>query len=120
MGSKRSLTTDRPPPAEYAGAVSDPYETMISTSGLGRMARALDVVDEHAELNHRYRRLIAESRQTLRSEQIRLTQARGVAKKLMVLVKAGGEQFRCVLEPTAQHTVDDGLAQADELVYDTA
>lgn len=82
------------------------------------MAAALAVVDEHAEINHRYRKLLHDSQQLLASEEIRLTQARGIAKKLMVLVKAAGPGFRGELSVAEDTAVTAGLDQARELVYD--
>ncbi|MEV0085582.1 hypothetical protein [Saccharopolyspora sp. NPDC050642] len=95
----------------------DPYFVLVSTAELADLASALDVVDDRAELNHRYRKLIADSRQVLAAEEIRLTQARGLAKRLMVLVKAAGPDFRDGLPETARAALDAGLAQADALVF---
>lgn len=92
-------------------------DEQVPTSELSRLAAALDVVDARAELNHRYRRLITDSREALAAPRVRLTQARGLAKKLMVLVKAAGPEFRDGLPAAEQVAVRDGLAQADELVY---
>src|SRR3979409_1015692 len=60
-----------------------PYHVQVPTDVLGRLAGALDVVDQYAELNHRYRKLIRDSREVLGAERIRLTQARGVAQRLL-------------------------------------
>ncbi|WP_243790162.1 hypothetical protein [Saccharopolyspora gloriosae] len=92
-------------------------DEQVPTAELARLAAALDVVDARAELNHRYRRLITDSRAALATPQVRLTQARGIAKKLMVLVKAAGPEFRDGLPPAEQAALRDGLAQADELIY---
>ncbi|MDR7302426.1 hypothetical protein [Haloactinomyces albus] len=89
----------------------------MPTAELSRLAEALTVVDRHAELNHRYRKLIHDSRTLLANEDVRLTQARGMAKKLMVLVRAAGTDFRETLAPRNREVLDAGLAQADELVY---
>ncbi|RCW46811.1 hypothetical protein DFQ14_101150 [Halopolyspora algeriensis] len=97
--------------------VDDPYHVRMPTAGLSRLAEALNVVDEHAELNHRYRKLIHDSRELLVGEEVRLTQARGMAKKLMVLVRAAGTDFRECLTARNREVLDAGLAQADELVY---
>lgn len=99
--------------------VSEPSEQQVATAELSRLAAALDVVDARAELNHRYRKLITDSRQALAARQVRLTQARGIGKKLMVLVKAAGPEFRTALDETEAAAIDAGLAQADELVYGT-
>lgn len=103
----------------YSGVVDDPYRTRTPTAGLSRLAGALDVVDEHADLNHRYRKLIHDSRQLLTGEDVRVTQARGMAKKLMVLVRAAGADFRAGLTVRDRDALDAGLAQADELVHGT-
>ncbi|PKW12955.1 hypothetical protein [Saccharopolyspora spinosa] len=95
----------------------DPYFVLVSTAELADLASALDVIDGHAELNHRYRKLIADSRQVLAADEIRLTQARGLAKRLMVLVKAAGPGFRDGLPEVARTALDVGLAQADALVF---
>ncbi|MBA8827066.1 hypothetical protein FHX42_004450 [Saccharopolyspora lacisalsi] len=97
----------------------DPYFVRVTTAELSRLAEALNVVDEHAELNHRYRKLIHDSRQQLDAEEVRLTQARGMAKKLMVLVRAAGQGFRDDLGAAERASLDAGLSQADELVYGT-
>lgn len=97
--------------------MQDPYQVQVATTRLSRLAGALDVVDAHADLNHRYRRLITDSRQSLAAEEIRLTQARGIAKKLMVLVKAAGTGFADGLDAADRKALEAGLAQADELVY---
>ena len=86
---------------------------------LGRLAGALDVVDQYAELNHRYRKLIRDSREVLGAEGIRLTQPRGMAKRLMVLVKAAGPQLPAGSGRRQRDVLQDGLEQADELVYGT-
>lgn len=100
-----------------SATVQDPYQVQVATTRLSRLAGALDVVDAHADLNHRYRRLITDSRQSLAAEEIRLTQARGIAKKLMVLVKAAGTGFADGLDAADREALEAGLAQADELVY---
>ena len=100
-----------------ASVDEDPYHVQVSTEGLRPLAGALDVVDRHADLNRRYRALLGDSRAVLRSERIRLTQARGVAKRLMVLVKAAGPELREVLADRERDALEDGLRQADELVY---
>ena len=99
--------------------MSDAYYETVATSELARLANALEIVDRRAELNRRYRKLIHDSRALLAQPTVRLTQARGIAKKLMVLVKAAGTTFRDELEPQQAHVLDDGLAQANELVYET-
>lgn len=99
----------------------DPYQVRVPTDRLCPLERALDVVDRHAELNHRYRKLIHDSREMLAASDVRLTQARGMAKKLMVLVRAAGEGFRETLSPEQRAELEAGLTQADDLVYgDTA
>lgn len=91
----------------------------MATAELARLAAALEVVDSRAELNHRYRKLITDSRAVLARPRIRLTQARGIGKKLMVLVKAAGPDFRAELPDSERAAVDEGLEQADELVRST-
>lgn len=102
------------------GVTDDPYYELVATTELDRLAAAMRLVEQYNELNHRYQRLIAESRRQLDSERVRLTQARGMAKKLMVLTKASGDDLRDKLDPTQRDTLDAGLAQADELVYGPA
>ncbi|QUH05235.1 hypothetical protein HUO13_34650 [Saccharopolyspora erythraea] len=97
--------------------MSDPYFVLVETSELRGLVGALDVVDERAELNHRYRKLIADSRRVLEGPQVRLTQARGIAKRLMVLVKAAGPGFADGLDERERAALEDGLAQADSLVH---
>ncbi|MGH3434998.1 MAG: hypothetical protein ACRDRN_00860 [Sciscionella sp.] len=97
----------------------DPYCTEVATSGLTRLSSALDVVAQHANLNDRYRRLIDDSQRMLGTEQIRLTQARGIAKKLVVLHRAAGPQLRAELTDIDRDALNAGLAQADELIYRT-
>jgi hypothetical protein len=97
--------------------VRDPYFVLVSTAELADLAGALNVVDGHAELNHRYRKLIADSRQTLAGREIRLTQARGLAKRLMVLVKAAGPNFHDELPDKPRAALDAGLAQANALIF---
>ena len=77
------------------------------------------VLDQHAELNRRYRKLVDESQQQLAADEVRLTQARGMAKKLMVLVKAAGEDMRGQLSTAERDALDAGMTQANELVYGT-
>ncbi|KAA5833371.1 hypothetical protein ABT337_19655 [Saccharopolyspora hirsuta] len=96
----------------------DPYFVQVSTAELADLRRALEVVDQHAELDHRYRRMLADSQRTLTAEEIRLTQARGLAKRLLVLVKAAGPDFRSTLPAAAQAALDTGSAQANALIYD--
>lgn len=99
--------------------MSDPYFVPVATAELTRLSSALDVLDQHAQLNHRYRKLITDSREILAAERIRLTQARGIAKKLMVLVKAAGPDFRTILNASDREALEAGLTQADELIYGT-
>ena len=99
--------------------MSDPDGETVATSELARLSNALEVVDRQAELNHRYRKLIHDSRALLARRQVRITQARGIAKKLMVLVRAAGSNFREQLDEQQVRALDDGLAQANELVYET-
>ncbi|CAM06045.1 hypothetical protein A8924_7243 [Saccharopolyspora erythraea NRRL 2338] len=96
--------------------MGDPYFVLVETSELGGLVGALDVVDERAELNHRYRKLIADSRQVLEGPRVRLTQARGIAKRLMVLVKAAGPGFADGLGERERAALEEGLAQAESLV----
>ena len=94
----------------------DPYFELVPTAELGRLAAAMQLVDSHADLGAR-RRLVDDSQRQLAGEQVRLTQARGIAKKLMVLVKACGDDLRGKLNETQRDTLDAGLTQADELVF---
>lgn len=100
--------------------MTDPYQAGVDTRELARLARAMQIIDEQAELNHRYRKLVRESRQVLDTEQIRLTQARGVAKKLMVLAKAAGSSLTERLPRADRDALAAGLAEADELVHGAA
>jgi hypothetical protein len=88
----------------------------VATSRLSGLAEALRVVDAHADLNRRYRKLIDDSRQALDGSEIRLTQARGIAKKLLVLTKAAGEDLLTGLSQQERDRLDTGLAQARELI----
>ncbi|KEI45256.1 hypothetical protein [Saccharopolyspora rectivirgula] len=97
--------------------MSDPYQVQIRTSELTGLAAALDVVAEHAELNHRYHKLIDDSRRALAAEEVRLTQARGIAKRLMVLVKAAGPNFADTLPEQSRQALNDGLMRANDLVF---
>ena len=99
-------------------AVPDPYFVPVATAELADLRGALDVVDEHADLNHRYRKLIADSRQTLAADEIRLTQARGLAKRLLVLVKAAGPTFRDDLDEPSRRALEAGLTQANTLIFE--
>ncbi|MFR9731365.1 hypothetical protein ACL03H_19230 [Saccharopolyspora sp. MS10] len=94
-------------------------EEQVPTAELSRLATALDVLDERAALNHRYRRLITDSRAALATPRIRATQARGIAKKLMVLARAAGPGFPDDLPEPERAALRSGLAQADELVFHT-
>ena len=94
-------------------------EELVPSPELSRLAAALDVLDKHAELNHRYRRLITDSRSALSAPLLRTTQARGIGKKLLVLVKAAGPGFPDTLAAADRTALEDGLAQADELVFHT-
>jgi hypothetical protein len=98
--------------------VLDPYAP-VATVGLSHLAKALDVLSVHADLNHRYRKLMHDSRQVLGGEEIRRTQARGIAKKLLVLAKAAGPDFRAGLPATDRDLLDAGLAQANELISES-
>ncbi|GAA2809838.1 hypothetical protein [Saccharopolyspora taberi] len=97
--------------------MQDPYFVQVATGELADLLGALDVV-AGADLNDRYRKLITDSRRALEAEQIRLTQARGIAKRLMVLVKAAGPDFRDGLDEPARRALDAGLTQADSLVHE--
>jgi hypothetical protein len=96
--------------------VPDPYHIAVPTSSLSPLRDALEVLDQHAELNHRYRKLIEESREVLAAEEIRLTQARGIAKRLLVLVKAAGPDFAGELEASERSRLRSGLDQGDDLI----
>src|SRR5690606_28841480 len=109
-------TTGGPPLPLSWWLVADPYQVRIRTSELTGLAAALDVVAEHAELNHRYHKLIDDSRRALAAEEVRLTQARGIAKRLMVLVKAAGPNFADTLPEQSRQALNDGLMRAHGLV----
>jgi len=98
--------------------VTDPYYVLVATADLARLSEALDVV-ERADFNDRYRKLISDSRELLAQEQVRLTQARGIAKKLMVLSRRPGADFHAGLDEAGAALLRAGLDQADELVYET-
>lgn len=92
----------------------------VATSELSGLAEALRVVDAHADLNRRYRTLIDDSRRLLDGTDIRLTQARGVAKKLLVLAKAAGEDLTATLSDQERDRLDAGLTQARDLLRETS
>ncbi|WP_235877999.1 hypothetical protein [Saccharopolyspora karakumensis] len=94
----------------------DPYFVQVATSELADLTRALELLDR-ADLNHRYRKMLDESRQLLTADQIRLTQARGLAKRLMVLIKAAGPDFPATLDDEAREILRAGEAKADDLVF---
>lgn len=96
--------------------VADPYTTLVDTRRLGPLAEALRALDEHAELNHRYRTMLTETRELLTAPEIRLTQARGVAKRLVVLSRAAGSADE--LPAHAADAVRAGRVQADALIND--
>lgn len=95
----------------------DPYFVQVETAELADLTRALELLDSHADLNHRYRKMLDESRQLLAEPQIRLTQARGLAKRLMVLIKAAGPGFPDTLAADARETLSAGEAKANDLVF---
>jgi hypothetical protein len=97
--------------------VLDPYFVQVETSELADLTRALELLDSRADLNHRYRKMLDESRQLLTADQIRLTQARGLAKRLMVLIKAAGPDFPATLDDEAREILRAGEAKADDLVF---
>lgn len=97
--------------------MEDPYYIQIATSDLAELARALEILDEHSDLNHRYRKMLDESRQMLTADEVRLTQARGLAKRLMVLLKAAGEEFPDSLSEDLRTALDAARERADSLVF---
>ncbi|GAA2330160.1 hypothetical protein GCM10009854_01190 [Saccharopolyspora halophila] len=97
--------------------MEDPYYVQIATSDLAELARALEILDEHADLNHRYRKMLDESRQMLSADEVRLTQARGLAKRLMVLLKAAGQEFPDALNGELRTALDAARDRADSLVF---
>lgn len=97
--------------------MADPYSAQIATSDLAELDRALELLGEHADLNHRYRKMLDESRELLAQPQIRLTQARGLAKRLMVLIKAAGEDLPEQLPADTRAELDAGRRRADSLVF---
>jgi hypothetical protein len=99
--------------------VPDPYFTQVSTTGLSSLAAALGVLDAHSDLNRRYRKLIEDSRRLLRETEIRQTQVRGIAKKLLVLAKAVGPEFRTSLSIVDRDHLDAGVDLASELLRET-
>ncbi|MGW1677235.1 hypothetical protein [Saccharopolyspora sp. NPDC002376] len=96
----------------------DPYFVQVNTAELTDLGRAFEVIDQHAEINRRYREMLTASQQILAADAIRLTQARGLAKRLMVLIKAAGPDFRGSLPEDARTALDAGSAQANALVLD--
>ncbi|GAB3676482.1 hypothetical protein [Saccharopolyspora tripterygii] len=97
--------------------MQDPYFVQVDTAELADLTRALELLDAEAPLNHRYRKMLTESREQLAAPQIRLTQARGLAKRLMVLIKAAGPEFPGTLTADALDTLKAGEAQANDLVF---
>ncbi|UUV28651.1 hypothetical protein NQK81_28170 [Amycolatopsis roodepoortensis] len=96
--------------------MADPYLDSVYTSELAALAHAIEIVDDHADLNSRYRGLIDDSRVSLGSGRLRLTQARGLAKRLVVLARAAGTDMRAQLTKTERDALDAGLAQAAVLI----
>ncbi|SNR55705.1 hypothetical protein SAMN06265360_1109 [Haloechinothrix alba] len=99
--------------------MTDPSDAGIPTEQLTAVSGALDLLDRHAELNHRYRKLITESQRELATDRVRLTLARGIAKRLIVLIRAAGPQLRAELDEREQRVLDEALAHAEELAYNT-
>ncbi|MEB3368686.1 hypothetical protein [Saccharopolyspora mangrovi] len=95
----------------------DPYHVQVETADLADLTRALQLLDTRADLNDRYRKMLHESLAMLAEPQIRLTQARGLAKRLMVLIKAAGPDFPATLTADARETLAAGEAKADDLVF---
>ena len=98
--------------------MADPYFVQIATSDLAELDRTLELLGEHADLNHRYRKMLDESRELLAQPEIRLTQARGLAKRLLVLVKAAGPTFRDDLDEPSRRALEAGLTQANTLIFE--
>ncbi|QGK71567.1 hypothetical protein GIY23_20435 [Allosaccharopolyspora coralli] len=96
--------------------MQDPTTPLVATADLDGLAGAFTVLDTHAELNHRYRKLIEDSYAQLAAERVRLTQARGMAKKVQVLVRAAGPEFRDTLGEPERTALDAGLTQAETLI----
>lgn len=90
----------------------------MATSELSDLAEALRIIDSRADLNHRYRRLLDDARQVLTSTEIRVTQARGIAKKLLVLTKAAGPDLPAGLAADERERLDAGLTQAHALIQE--
>jgi len=106
------------PPPRLMGVTKDQRSLeLVPTSELSRLSAAMNLMDHHVDLGPRYHKLITESQQQLAGTDVRLSQARGIAKKLMVLAKASGDELRHGLTDTEAEVLDAGLAQADELVY---
>ncbi|SFS44838.1 hypothetical protein [Saccharopolyspora flava] len=95
----------------------DPYHVQVATTDLEDLARALELLDARADLNDRYRKMLHESQALLNEPQIRLTQARGLAKRLMVLIKAAGPDFPDTLGRQERDTLTAGTEKADDLVF---
>lgn len=96
--------------------MQDPTTPLVATADLDALARTFAVLDSRAELNHRYRKLIEDSYAQLAAEHVRLTQARGMAKKVQVLVRAAGPEFRDTLDDADRSSLDAGLTQAQTLI----
>jgi hypothetical protein len=92
----------------------------MATAGLSSLAEALRIVDARADLNRRYRKLIDDAREVLDSTEIRVTQARGIAKKLLVPTKAAGPDLVATLAAQERERLDAGLTQARDLIRESA
>ena len=97
--------------------MQDPYFVQVNTADLADLTRALELLDAEAPLNDRYRKMLTESRDLLAAPQIRLTQARGLATRLMVLINAAGPDFPGTLGEDGVETLNAGKTQADDLVF---
>lgn len=78
----------------------------------------MELLDRHATLNDRYRRLVSDARPVFVEPAPRTSQVRGVAKKLIVLVRAARGELDRVLTPDQVAAVERGERVAWSLLRD--
>ncbi|AUS77679.1 hypothetical protein C1701_04080 [Actinoalloteichus sp. AHMU CJ021] len=88
------------------------------TPDLSPLETAMELLDRHATLNDRYRRLIADARPVFVDPAPRGSQVRGVAKKLIVLVRAARAELDRVLAPEQVAAVERGERVAWRVLRD--